>query len=270
MAKAWINGHVLENDDNVVSIFDRGFTLADGAFETMYFDTGIVEYFQYHTLRLRNALSTLAIPHHIDDESLLNAIVKTADMNGYKTCAVRVTVTRGVGGRGLALPQEQLPTMTITVSTVERNRPPARMGVSEYTRNDTSPLSSLKTLSYTDGVMALEDVSQRGFDEALILNTKGRVCCASAGNIFFVLGNNLVTPDLAQGCLAGITRSIVIQSAKRMGISVQERAVSIDDIKNADAVFITNSIMKIRLVATLEQTYYALDNAIINDIKSNL
>ena len=270
MAKLWVNGDVLDSADNTLSVFDRGFTLADGAFETMYFDNNCVEYYKYHILRFRNTLTQLSIAYHVNDEVLLNNIREIMEANDLRSGAVRVTATRGVGGRGLAYPETQAPTIVITVSSVQRLRQPARMGISQYTRNETSPLSAMKTLSYTGSIMALDEASRAGNNEALILNTKGQVCCASAGNIFLVLGQNLVTPALNQGCLAGIMRAVVIGTAKRLGILVSEALVSIEDIKNADSVFITNSLMRVRLVATLEDTLYDLDNPIVSSIKSRL
>ena len=270
MAKLWVNGHILDSADNTLSVLDRGFTLADGAFETMYFDNNCVEYYEYHILRFRNTLTQLSITYHVNEEVLLNNIRETMKANDLRSGAVRVTITRGVGGRGLACPKTQAPTIVITVSSVQRLRQPARMGISQYTRNETSPLSTMKTLSYTGSIMALDEVSREGHNEALILNTKGKVCCSSAGNIFLVLGQNLVTPDLNQGCLAGIMRAMTIACAKRLGIFVSEAPVSIEDIKNADAVFITNSLMRIRMVGTLEDTLYDLDNQIVSSIKNTL
>ena len=270
MAKLWVNGHILDSADNTLSALDRGFTLADGAFETMYFDNNFVEYYQYHILRFRNTLTQLSIVYHVNEEDLLNNIRETMKANDLRSGAVRVTITRGFGGRGLAYPATQTPTVVITASSVQRLHQPARMGISQYTRNDTSPLSTMKTLSYTGNIMALDEVSHEGNNEALILNTKGKVCCASAGNIFLVFGQNLVTPDLNQGCLPGIMRAMTISIAKRLGVLVSEAPVSIKDIRNADAVFITNSLMRIRMVAVLEDTLYDLDNQIVSSIKNIL
>ena len=272
MTKIWINGKITSSMDTHISVLDRGFTLADGVFETMFFSHDEVEYYQYHMLRLRTACSELYIACPLNDDIMLQGIIDLMNKNDLKSGAVRITISRGCSSRGLVIPDEMKPTVVITVASVQRIRPPAKIKISSFTRNDTSPISHLKTLSYTNNIMALTEVSRHDekCNEALMLNTKGCVCCTSSGNVFLVFGNTLVTPDLGQGCLAGIMRSVVIQTAKKNKLTVLEQQISLEDLKNADAVFITNSIVKIQKVATVQDVYYDLSNAIVNFLEKSI
>jgi branched-chain amino acid aminotransferase len=108
----------------------------------------------------------------------------------------------------------------------------------------------LKTLSYIDGIAAAREVAVDA-DDALMLNTSGHVASATVASIFVVQGDELITPSLDQGVLPGITRHILLGYAKKLGLEPVERAVPLEDLVRADAVFLCNSLRFIRPVTTL-------------------
>ena len=117
-------------------------------------------------------------------------------------------------------------------------------------RNEFAPSSRLKTLSYIDGIAAAREVAADA-DDALMLNTSGHVASATVANIFVLQGDELITPSLDQGILPGITRRILLDHAKKLGLKPVERAVPLEDLVRADAVFLCNSLRFIRPVTTL-------------------
>jgi branched-chain amino acid aminotransferase len=164
---------------------------------------------------------------------------------------LRVTLSRGKAARGLA-GDATSPSLLITLDEFSAKNlfQPCCLKVSRVRRNEFAPSSRLKTLSYIDGIAAAREVAGDA-DDALMLNTSGHVASTTVANIFALQGDELVTPSLDQGILPGITRSILLNHAKEFGLRPVERAVPLEDLGRADAVFLCNSLRFIRPVATL-------------------
>ena len=128
---------------------------------------------------------------------------------------------------------------------------PVTLATARVRRNDRSPTSRLKTLSYLDNVLARAEAKAAGAEEALMLNTAGEIACAAAANVFWVRHNDVFTPDLACGVLDGIMRCEVIAACHRLGLPVEE--VSANSRRLAGApMFITNSLVGVCAVASLD------------------
>ena len=121
-----------------------------------------------------------------------------------------------------------------------------KVQLSEWTRNENGALTGLKTTSYAENVKALHSARDVGCSEAVFLNTSGWLCEGTGTNIFFVAGGNLVTPDLSSGCLAGITRELVIEIA-----DVEERELSLSEASGASEAFLTSSTRDISPISSL-------------------
>jgi branched-chain amino acid aminotransferase/4-amino-4-deoxychorismate lyase len=166
--------------------------------------------------------------------------------------AVRLTLTAGSGGRGLDRPEPLRPTMVATAAASSKPGTPARLVTSTVRRNDQSPASRLKSLSYLDNVLARAEARAAGADEAVMLNTRGEVACAGAANLFWVSDGRLHTPSLDCGVLAGITRARVLAAAEGLGMAVAEVRAGPDTLAAADAVFLTNSLIGLRPAESLD------------------
>tara|TARA_Y100000287_G_C14168862_1_gene328709 strand:+ start:57 stop:869 length:813 start_codon:yes stop_codon:yes gene_type:complete len=269
MNKIWINGKIVDAQ-NAISSSDRGFTLGDGIFETMYFDNGNIELFEMHMIRLKSTLSFLYINISYSHNDLINATRKLFEENKLSCGVVRLTVSRGCGKRGIAFNNELKATVVISVSVVDRFQAPVKICTTSYVRNEKSPLSSFKMLNYTDSIMAFNDAKMKGFGDALMLNIKGNVSCTTTANIFLIKGNNLITPSLKSGCLPGIIRSVVLNIAKKNNLNVAETDVKIEHMKTADSVFITNSIIRLKKIIGFEDTNYDLENKVMLNIEKEL
>ena len=133
---------------------------------------------------------------------------------------------------------------------------PVSLATVSIRRNASSPASRLKTLGYTDNVLARREARDLGADEALMLNTSGAIACAAAANIFWVDGGRLFTPALDVGTLDGIVRGQVQEAAARQGIAAIEARETAGALDRADAVFITNSLAGVRAVRRLDGRTY--------------
>jgi branched-chain amino acid aminotransferase/4-amino-4-deoxychorismate lyase len=145
-------------------------------------------------------------------------------------------------------------------ATAARFQPPsgpARLSTSQVRRNEGSPASRLKTLAYLDNVLARAEAQAAGADEALMLNTRGDVACASAANLFWIADGRLYTPALDCGVLAGVMRGRVIAAAARFSAAVAEVRVGLDALAGAEAAFLTNSLIGVRPIQALDGRLFA-------------
>jgi branched-subunit amino acid aminotransferase/4-amino-4-deoxychorismate lyase len=116
--------------------------------------------------------------------------------------------------------------------------------VADVRRNETSPLSRIKCAAgLLDGVLAREQAREAGFDEAILINTRGFVAETTVSNVFAVRGGSVVTPPIEAGALPGVTRAAVLDLARAAGVEAVEANLMLDELLTADEVFLTNSVM---------------------------
>jgi branched-chain amino acid aminotransferase len=129
---------------------------------------------------------------------------------------------------------------------------PVTLASTAIRRNPASVASRHKTLSYVDNIAAAREAAAYGAEDALMLNTRGKIACSTIANVFLLMGQTLITPARDQGILTGIMRQALLHSAARAGFGTQERAMTPAELRKADAVFLTNSLRFIRPVASLD------------------
>ena len=245
MTQVWYNGAFLDAQDARLSIADRGFTLADGIFETIL---GIGEkpvWFPQHLHRLRDGASQLGLHVAFDDQALEAAVVGLLRKNGFVRSAVRITLTRGPASkRGLWLDDQSSPTLLMTCAPSALVTEPQRLIIARSTRrNEYSPLSRIKSLNYGDNILARREALSRGATDALMLNGHGYVVCATVGNLFVRINGEWVTPPVSDGILPGIARAKIIPC-----LHAQQTSLSESDVRSADAAFISNSLGSVDIV----------------------
>ena len=238
MAKAWFNGNIIEADAAAVPLTDRGLTLGDGLFETIKVRDGVPLRLDQHLARLTVSAQVLAIPIPYDQSQLWSAIQKTAQENGLQNAAVRLTITRGSGPRGLLPPDDQTPSVFVTVGALPPPSGPVRAITSQLTRrNELSVLSNIKTTNYGDLILARREAADKGADEAILLNTVGRVAETTISNIFVLVKGALLTPPLEDGVLPGVMRGHVIGAFRG-----EEQPLQPSIFQEASEAFLTNAL----------------------------
>jgi branched-chain amino acid aminotransferase len=251
----WLNGALVPASEARIDPADRGLLLGDGLFETMQAQDGRVLRLPRHLARLRTGAEVLGFPVGIDDDAFREAIALTLQANGQASggAALRLTLTRGPGPRGLLPPSAPMPTMMLAAFPMPPERPPAQAVVVTGTaRNPRSPVSRLKALGYLDNILALREAQARGADEAILPNTAGRLACASAANLFLVIGDRLVTPPVGDGALPGVTRGRVIEIAAALRLAYKVLSLPTEAAASAQEGFLSSSLQLIRPLASLE------------------
>ncbi len=227
---------------------DRGLLLGDGLFETILFKAARPILWDAHLARLTRGCAALGLSAP-DAQTLADeaAVAVAAAGLGSARAAVRLTWTAGVGGRGLDRPSQPQPRLIASASPSAPPQGPARLITSAIRRNEGSPASRLKTLSYLDNVLARREAATAGADEALMLNNRGLLASAAAANLFWIAEGRLYTPALSCGVLEGIMRSQVLAA-----VDVQEVEAPASALHGAEALFLTNSLIGLRRVASLD------------------
>jgi branched-chain amino acid aminotransferase len=267
MKRVWLHSGLVTGN-LALSAQDRGLTLGDGVFETLAVTKGVALWRFEHIERMRSAALALGIPF---PEEMIENAVDALTYRARGSHVLRLTLTRGEGGRGLAGDIAK-PTLIGTLVPFDEALRFQHMTIatSSVRRNLQSPATRIKTLSYIDNVLAAREAAQAGADDALMLNTAGRVACCSIGNIFLEKDGCLVTPSLSEGILPGVMRAAILRMAVQAGIMLKERQVKVADLANADCVFVTNSLRFIRSVSRCDGKRYATRSKLVDRLAQGL
>lgn len=232
---------------------DRGLLVSDGLFETLLWRDGRLDQFAAHMRRLADGCQTLGLPAPGAAEVLAaaTAALEAAGLAAGRA-AVRVTWTAGAGGRGLDRPEGLSPQLYVRATQAPAPGIGVKLHTSQVRRNDGSPASRLKSLAYLDNVLARREARAASADEALMLNSRGEVCCAAAANLFWVEVDRLVTPALDCGVLAGVTRAAVLAAAAELGVETREVQVGRAALDGRLGLFLTNSLIGVAPVISLD------------------
>ncbi len=242
----YVNGRLSSEDEPSVSALDRGFTLGDGVFETMRAPRGRIFRLAQHLARLRMGAAVLALALPLDEE-LAAGLQRALAHLGEAPAIMRLTVTRGIDkGRGIGLPTSSTPTVAIRATPASKRSSEAavkgyRARISPIRRNETSPLSRIKSCNYGDSVLARLEAQRLGCDEAILLNGRGEVACATTANVFAVKSDKLWTAPVESGVLPGITRACILELAATLRVDSSAAPFDRDFLLHADECFLTNS-----------------------------
>lgn len=241
----WLNGDLRPIEEARIDPRDRGFLLGDGVFETVLAVDGVVRHAARHLVRMSGACDLLGIAAPYPESDILAAMGLLLHENHLLggRAALRLTLTRGAGARGVAAPAECKPTVLLTAHPAPPPPQNMRVIISTYVRNEKSISSRIKSLNYLDNIMARTEAVQRGVDEALMRNSKGNLASASSANIFVVAGDALYTPPVSDGALPGIMRSIVLEAASELKIPFREGSIATETLATAPEAFLTNALI---------------------------
>jgi branched-chain amino acid aminotransferase len=251
MKRVWHDGKLVKGRISL-SPFDRGLTLGDGLFETIAVMDSVALWRFEHVERMRAAAGLIGIAF---PEELLDIAIDAVTFGLKGSHVLRLTLTRGEAARGLS-ENGSRPTLVATIVPFDAalRFKPLTLATALTRRNSYSVSSSIKSLSYI--VSAAREARILGAEDALMLNTAGRVACSSIGNVFVETEDALLTPVLSEAVLPGIMRAEVIKLARLAGIKVREGKIPVAILRDAKAIYVSNSIRFLRPVARLDEKLY--------------
>jgi branched-chain amino acid aminotransferase len=245
VTQIWLDGALCDEAEARVSPFDHGLLTGDGAFETIKVYAGRPFAVRRHLERLARSARGLGLG--LPEAPVLRAALdEVVSGNGLHDARLRITVTGGpapLGSeRGAAAP-----TVIVAGAPLTPAVGPTNVAVVPWPRNERSALAGLKTISYGENVVGLAYARERDASEAIFGNLAGNLCEGAGTNVFVVLGGRLITPPLSAGCLAGVTRDLVLELTDAV-----EDDVPLSMLAEANEAFLTSTTREVQPIRAVD------------------
>ena len=229
-----LNGQILKADKARLHSFTPGILKARGVFETMRVDRREIFDFKDHLKRMRKGLNFFHLKMPYSARRWIDHIQELLGLNNLKEARVRLMVWRGKNTTQSA----------VICQAMKKQKKRWKVIIQKVKGLEQRP-SGIKSLDYSLFRKNLLKAREKGYDETILVNESGYLAEGTRSNLFFVKDKILYTPSLQCGCLRGITRQHVLQSAKKLGMICKEIKAAPDRLLSADEAFVTNSIVGI-------------------------
>ncbi len=260
----WLNGQMVDPSKPQLHVDDHGVIVGDGVFETLLVIPGsntrtttttnnnntvsVAFAMQRHLNRLRRSAAALRLDCPWSDENLRDAVAQCL-LRAPDSGIVRITVTSGGGIVG-----SQRGGGTGSVIVIAGNKPTVyakgtAVAVVPFARNERGAMTGIKTTSYAENVLALDMARRSGATEAIFADTQGRVSEGTGSNIFWTDGERLHTPPLDTGCLAGVTRELIMEQ-----MAVTETHLLAQDLSRVPEAFLASSTRLVQSIGRINDT----------------
>jgi branched-subunit amino acid aminotransferase/4-amino-4-deoxychorismate lyase len=259
----WLNGEFFRDDHPVLNINNRAFAYGDGFFETIHAYGTEAKHLHLHFARITKSLQILGMlrPPFLNQEFITNEITRLLNKNRiFGSARIRLSVFRNPGGfyapkdNTVSLAMQSIP---LTQDFYPLNSKGLVIDVYTHIRKPINLLSPLKSCNAQLYVMAGIFKEQNKLDDCLLINDQNRIVEAISSNVFLVMGNVIYTPSLAEGCVAGVMREVVIDLARKKGYTVKyDSIIEPEMLLDSDELFLTNAVSGIKWVVGLHQKRY--------------
>jgi 4-amino-4-deoxychorismate lyase len=249
---------VIKEEEARISPFDHGFLYGMGLFETFRVYGGHPFLLIDHLERLNSGLKVLGIQRVLSKVEVVEALQLLLEKNELDNAYIRLNVSAGDGAVGLPVePYKNANVMMFVKPLPEADGPTEKEAqFLKVSRNTPEGPFRLKSHHYMNNLLAKKEIGSRTDVEGIFLTKEGVIAEGIVSNIFWVIENKLFTPDLRTGILNGITRSFVIELAKKRGIRVEEGFYQPEKLNSATEVFVTNSIQELVAISRLDSLYF--------------
>jgi branched-chain amino acid aminotransferase len=236
------NGVIRDASEPALMAGQLGLLAGWGVFTTLHILDGTPFAWERHWARMTRDALLLNVPMPPDPDSLERDLRRLVDANGHPDCTLRLVVVRNTGGiwQGPSPGGTAIDVIALTTDTKAWGAS-VRLGIQPNGRFAAGEFAGAKILSWAQNLRWAERAQERGFDETILLNERGWVAECTSANVFAVFGDRVFTPPLAEGCLPGITREILLTEISVPGIVVLERGLTVESLFQADQVFITST-----------------------------
>jgi len=244
----YLNGKLVDREQAKISLLDYGFLYGYGLYETVRAYGKKSFRLDNHLARLKFAGERLGIVVHT--ALIRDAVKDVIKANGFPQTRLRICVSPGEGRMAPSLASCERPTIAVLAPVYTPPTPEKYTGgytavTSAIRRNSRSPVVYLKSANTIENMLARQEARRAGADETLFLNEKGNITEAAGSNVFSVRDNALFTPKYETGILPGVTRGVVFELARQLGIKYREANIKPDGLIKADEAFLTNSLIEI-------------------------
>jgi branched-chain amino acid aminotransferase len=246
------NDQIREAAGGLLSPGQIGLLSGWGVFSTIRVADGVLFAWERHWARMQHDARLLRVPFPTDSEAVRRSLLRLVEANHAQTGTLRIVVVRNRGGiwEGPGLDRDyDLIALTTKLKDWGEG---TRLAVVPQARHSAQMFAGVKSLSWSMNLCWYEMAQSRGYDEALLLNEHGQVSECTSANIFAAVGERVYTPPLSSGCLPGVTRDVLLSGAHVPGIVVEEKELRLEDLEQADEVFITSTTRNLLSVVVIE------------------
>lgn len=237
-----------------------------GIFSTLKVEDGVLFEFGRHWSRMKRDAALFRIPFEWEPEALERELLRAVEANGAYRSTLRVYVIRNLGSAWVSPSVEK--EWDLIAMTADRTKwgATAKLGVVPHGRHAQSPFAGTKINSWAANLVLYEQAHQQGLDEVVLLNEHGNVSECTSANIFAVFGREVRTPPLSSGCLPGVTREVILECLRVEGTSVAERDLTLEDLSEADCVFISSTTRDLMPVESISGIAVRRDRAVFDQM----
>jgi branched-chain amino acid aminotransferase len=238
---------VSSREEATIALFDHGFLYGDGVFEGIRVYNGRVFRLDDHIERFYESAKGISLEVPMSRDELVSIVLEGVRRSGLEEAYIRLVVSRGAGDLGIdprkcKKPAIYIITDKIAVYPKEKYEKGLKLITASTRRLRPDMLNTqIKSLNYLNNILALQEAVRFGADEAIMLNEAGYVTEATADNIFVIKGGALVTPPAYLGLLKGVTRGVVLEIARILGMDASEQVMVLQDVYGGDEVFLTGT-----------------------------
>lgn len=243
-----INEEILENPK--INL-DEGFFFGGGAFETILLKENQPILLKEHLERLNNSLKKLLIDKKVEEDYILSLI----KMGNFKNCVLKVAVSKD----NIVVCNREVPYKE------EHYEEGFSLKIGDIRRNPYSHTTYIKSLNYYDNIIEKKKSKEEGYDEVFFLNTEDKLAEGATTNLFFIKDKKICTPAMQCGILPGVIRNYLIHNLKEM-YTLEEGVYTLEDLFSSDGVFLTNSILGVMKVKSIEGRFI-INNSKVNEIR---
>lgn len=240
---AFLNGNLVKQEELKIHISDLSYQFGYGLFETIKYKNERLIFFEDHYKRLKNSSRILRMNFPAELAELKEWVLNTLAKNNLKNARVKIILSKKFDGKF---------NLVIMTSELDESNKSFRLICKKFDSSENHIFLRYKTTSRVDYHLAFLEVQEAGYDDALFMNIKNELSECSRSNIFLVMEDKIITPDLSSGILPGITREKIILLAKKNAIVVEEKKVSYLYLNKAKSVFVTNAIIGIQPVSEIK------------------
>jgi branched-chain amino acid aminotransferase len=255
------NGKFYKEGTAVITPDSRALKYGDGLFETIKLEKGKLLLKEYHFERLFNGMQilTFEFPHAFTANFIENKILELAKKNHHlSTARIRLTIFRGNGT--LTENKNNLPGYIIQTWALHDdsllNHKGLSLGIFTSVKKSCDMLANIKTNNFLPYALAAMFAKNNNLSDCILLNTHNNICDTSIANIFIIKEKKIYTPPLSEGCIAGVIRRLLIEEMISKNDAITEKPLSIEDVEQADEIFLTNSINPVRWVSQFQNHHY--------------
>ena len=251
---AYVNGKFMPLSSATVSVEDRGFQFGDGVYELIRTYNGTVFHLQEHIRRLYESLKKIEISIQETPVQLERIVQSGVKKSGYAETKIYIQVTRGAAPRNHPFPKEARPTLVMTFRALDLLSPKVfNKGVSIISVEDIRwGWCNVKSLNLLPNLLAREHALRAGAYEAIFVRDKF-VWEGAGSNLFAVFGKKIITPPIGYYVLSGITREVVLELGRKMGLKMSEAKITLSALYRADEIFLTGTTVEILPVTHLNK-----------------